>query len=109
MHLHCLHIGVLPVSMHAIDLMMNTQYSGLDFNYKTCFHRPYLHACANLVKQPENLFTSFLTVFHNLPLPHSIPLHRGKIQELNMEILKMTREIEVYSQDSATYLAFEKR
>jgi len=62
-----------------------------------------------LVEQPENLCTSFLTVFHNLPLPHSIPLHRGKIQELNMEILKMTREIEVYSQDSATYLAFEKR
>ena len=37
------------------------------------------------------------------------PLHRGKIQELNTEILKMTREIDTYNQESATYLAFEKK
>ena len=37
------------------------------------------------------------------------PLHRGKIQELNAEILKMTREIDTYNQESATYLAFEKK
>lgn len=36
-------------------------------------------------------------------------LHRGKIQELNTEILKMTREIDTYNQESATYLTFEKK
>jgi len=38
MYLHHLHVGVLPVSTHNIDLMMNTQYSGLDFKYKACFN-----------------------------------------------------------------------
>ena len=47
MCLHHLHVGVLPVSTHDIDLMMNTQYSGLDFKYKACFNRPY---CANFLK-----------------------------------------------------------
>ena len=56
MCLHHLHVGVLPVSMHDIYLMMNTQYSGSDLKYKACFNGPYLHACTNfLVKQPENL------------------------------------------------------
>jgi len=35
------------MSTHAIDLMMSTHYSGLDFKYKACFNRPYLHTCAN--------------------------------------------------------------
>ena len=48
MCLHRLHVGILPVSTHDIDLMMNTQYSGSDFKYKACFNRPYLHACANI-------------------------------------------------------------
>jgi len=42
MCLHHLHVGVLPIDTHDIDLMMNTQYSGLDFKYKACFNRPYL-------------------------------------------------------------------
>ena len=49
MCLHHLHVGILPVSTHNIDLMMNTQYSGLDFKYKACFNRPYLHACASFL------------------------------------------------------------
>jgi len=38
MCLHHLHVGVLPVSTHDIDLMMNTHYSGLDFKYKALGH-----------------------------------------------------------------------
>ena len=38
MFLHHLHVVVPPVSMHNIDLMMNRQYSGLDFKYKACFN-----------------------------------------------------------------------
>ena len=34
---------------------------------------------------------------------------RSKIQDLNSEIAQMTQEIEVYNQESATYLTFEKR
>jgi len=49
MCLHHLCVGDLPVSTHIIDLMMNAQYSGLDFKYKACFNRPYLHACANFL------------------------------------------------------------
>ena len=51
MCLHHLHVGVLPVSTHDIDLVMNTQYSGLDFKYKVCFNRLYLHACANFLSR----------------------------------------------------------
>ena len=53
-------VGVLPISTHDIDLMMNAQYSGLDFKHKACFNRPYLHACTNFlnVKQTENLCTA---------------------------------------------------
>ena len=46
-HLHHLHVDVLPVNMHAIDLTMNTVIPGLDFKYNTCFHRPHLHTCNN--------------------------------------------------------------
>ena len=37
------------------------------------------------------------------------PLSRGKIQDLNTEIAQMTQEIDTYTQESATYLTFEKR
>jgi len=32
-----------------------------------------------------------------------------KTQELNVEISKMTREIETFEQDNATYLTYEKK
>ena len=46
MYLHHLHVGVLPVGTHDIDLMMNTQYSGLDFKYKklVSIGHTYTHA-----------------------------------------------------------------
>lgn len=34
---------------------------------------------------------------------------RGKIQELNTEIIRLTRELEKYQQENATYLTYEKR
>jgi len=60
MCLHHLYVGILPVSMHDIDLMMSTQYSGSDFKYKACFNRPYLHACTNFLNGSwsSNLKTS---------------------------------------------------
>jgi len=66
MCLHHLHVGVLPVSTHDIDLMMNTQYSGLDFAY---FNRPYLHACANFlnVSWSSNLKTSVARIAFSIP------------------------------------------
>ena len=36
-------------------------------------------------------------------------LCRAKIQELNSEVMRMTREIESYNQDNAAYLTFEKK
>jgi len=64
MCLHHLHVVVLPVSTHDIDLMMNTQYSDSDVEYKACFNRPYLHACANFLNESwsSNLKTSVLQV-----------------------------------------------
>ena len=35
--------------------------------------------------------------------------HRGKIQELSQEVLKMTSEIEAYNKENTTYHTFEKR
>jgi len=60
---HYVHAGVLPVSTHDIDLILNTQYSGSDFKYKACFNRPYLQRMRQfleliLVKQPENFCTA---------------------------------------------------
>jgi len=60
MCLHHLHLGVLPIGTHDINLMMSTQYSGLDFKYKACFNRPYLHTCTNFLNRSwsSNLKTS---------------------------------------------------
>ncbi len=34
---------------------------------------------------------------------------RAKIQELSSEVVRMTREIEAFNQENATYLTFEKK
>jgi len=63
MCLHHLRVGVLPASTHDFDLMMNTQYPGLDFKFKPAILTPGAHMGSLvtrmrqflLVKQPENL------------------------------------------------------
>ena len=36
-------------------------------------------------------------------------LLRAKIQDLSTEVMSMTREIEAFNQENATYLTFEKK
>ncbi len=36
-------------------------------------------------------------------------MSRAKIQELSGEVIRITREIETFNQDNATYLTFEKK
>ena len=56
------------------------------------------------------------SLIHSHPLSFSLSLTplfvshaRGKIQELNTEIIRLTRELEKYQQENATYLTYEKR
>ena len=58
--LHHLHIDILPVNTHAIDLIPS-----LDFKYKACFHRSHLHTCANSLagSWSSNLKTSVTPVY----------------------------------------------
>ena len=59
----------------------------------------------------SDLVSTHMPMFVSLSLMSAIssdPL-RGKIQELNLEILRLSKDIDTYNQESATYLTFEKR
>lgn len=36
-------------------------------------------------------------------------MYRAKIQELSGEVMRMTREIDSFNEENATYLTFEKK
>jgi len=69
--------------MHDIDLMMNTHYSGLDFKYKACFNRPYLHTCANFLNGSwsSNLKTSVVAMVLLLPVHLRVKVNQLAVQQ----------------------------
>ena len=126
MNYHRPSLPSLPLTVFLISLFLYCWYPSLSlllFFLSLFFFSLFFHLSLLSCIRAHTLYHSTLTLpplthslIHSRPLSFSLSLTslfvshaRGKIQELNTEIIRLTRELEKYQQENATYLTYEKR